>query len=334
MGLWRIGNEINVGATHNYVANYKLVCKFQNTSGYDLTVSRAIVILRDNYAGSKGKVVVYSDNAGSPDALLYVSDEKIGWTVNANVATFSSPFTFTNGSYLWFGVQSDTTMGASCPDLAGGAKYNTDSYADGPTDPFGSASTLNSVYPIWLEGDDGEDTIGRVSVLPQSTSFTNDKEYFDKFTVDEEVSIASIQAYVSSTSETVNGKAAIYSDDGGVPDALVAQSSEITGVSADSWQEFPISATLSAATYWIGIVFDESIDVPYSHFDGFGIRSDESEASAFSDPYHGTDYSFAPDAFDFYLTLGQAAIGIGGSLSFPSAAEISRWCHYFRTVEG
>lgn len=88
------------------------------------------------------KGVVYADSGGAPGALIAVGSEV---TVNSSteqewVSTIS--FTVVIGTTYWIGFhQKDPGTGnfsISRDSVVGGSQTNTDTYSDGPSDPFGT----------------------------------------------------------------------------------------------------------------------------------------------------------------------------------------------------
>ena len=92
------------------------------------------------------KGVVYSDASGKPEALLGVS-EQLAFT-STSVAgwydlPFSTPLKLTAGNY-WIGIITGATLGVAgfrYDSVSGARDYNANSYASGPSNPFGSFST-------------------------------------------------------------------------------------------------------------------------------------------------------------------------------------------------
>jgi hypothetical protein len=94
------------------------------------------------------KGVIYADNAGAPGALLAVSDEiTVNSTTEQNwtgALTGGNQIAITSGTTYWIGwIQQDPGSGffeISRDTTAGLSQTNTDTYADGPTNPFGVPS--------------------------------------------------------------------------------------------------------------------------------------------------------------------------------------------------
>jgi hypothetical protein len=110
-----------------------------------------VQIYYDGNGGTGGtttiKAVIYSDSGDAPSALLGVSDEQI---VNsgddAGFITFSfSPSVAVSPGVYWVGVLRGGTAGVARHRfdlIAGNQGYaNSDSYSDGPDDPFGAATS-------------------------------------------------------------------------------------------------------------------------------------------------------------------------------------------------
>jgi hypothetical protein len=99
------------------------------------------------------KAVVYSDSNGAPGSLLGTSSAV---TINHGAAfawvpfTFSSPVTIAAGP-VWVGYLAGTTTGITqfkYDTSAGAVKYNADTYSDGASNPFGTASTASKPNPF------------------------------------------------------------------------------------------------------------------------------------------------------------------------------------------
>ncbi len=92
------------------------------------------------------KGVIYADSGGAPAALLGVSEqltfngtESAGWYE----LRFSSAVKLSAGNY-WIGVMTGPTSGVAgfrYDSVASSRDYNTNTYASGPTNPFGAVST-------------------------------------------------------------------------------------------------------------------------------------------------------------------------------------------------
>jgi hypothetical protein len=98
--------------------------------------------------------VLYADSGGSPGSLLGTSAERVyastapaGWYD----LTFPVPLNLAAGEY-WIGVLTGATSyvaGLRWDPVAGARAFNTNSYASGPSDPFGSYMTDNEQFSIY-----------------------------------------------------------------------------------------------------------------------------------------------------------------------------------------
>jgi hypothetical protein len=92
------------------------------------------------------KAVIYADSEGSPGALV-ASGTEVTYAGSTNgsgwfVLPLSSPVKLTAGNY-WIGFITGTTtegMGYRYDSVANSRAYNANSYASGPTNPFGAAT--------------------------------------------------------------------------------------------------------------------------------------------------------------------------------------------------
>jgi len=137
--------------------NYKEVSKFSAPAAGTVTkVTGYISGLAGAASGTQAvRAVLYADSNGSPGALLGMSNQV---TVTAGQAwgwvdfNFSTPISIQAGT-VWMGYI------AACCDLtqlrydplANDTRYNVDAggYADGPSNPFGTASTIGFHYSLY-----------------------------------------------------------------------------------------------------------------------------------------------------------------------------------------
>lgn len=107
-------------------------------------------------AGSQNvKAVIYSDAAGAPGVLLATSAQQV--IAHAQAAgwidfTFATPPLLAAGTYwlgLIFDVNSNVSRWAYDNGAANQWAFNSDSYSDGPANPFGTPSYGNVVFSIY-----------------------------------------------------------------------------------------------------------------------------------------------------------------------------------------
>ncbi len=104
----------------------------------------------------KAKMLIYSNNAGAPDALLGTSEEVSvpkGQAGEWIEFPFSSPVKLIAADYHigphYGGDASVLRIGTLTGQTSGSSKHNADTYVGGAADPFGSPTndtTLLSVY--------------------------------------------------------------------------------------------------------------------------------------------------------------------------------------------
>jgi hypothetical protein len=103
------------------------------------------------------KAVIYTDAAGIPDARAAVSQEmRVSGTDPAAWITFAlpSPVSLAPGVY-WLGENTGPSGGVvqqAGDPLATDAAWNRDTYADGPSDPFGASMSYGlerSIYATY-----------------------------------------------------------------------------------------------------------------------------------------------------------------------------------------
>ncbi len=124
----------------------------KRVSRYELPVSGSITKLSIYLAptATSGQQLlrglIYSDSGGTPETLLGASE---ALTFNSTDAagwyelTFPTPLSLAAGNY-WIGVMSGATGGVAgfrYNSVSGSRDYNSNAYASGPSNPFGSVST-------------------------------------------------------------------------------------------------------------------------------------------------------------------------------------------------
>ncbi len=106
------------------------------------------------------KGVVYGDSAGAPGALLGSTEQLTFKSTNAAGwydLTFASALKLSAGNY-WIGVMtgaSASVTGFRYDSVSAARRYNANTYASGPSNPFGSTSTDNeqaSLYATYTPG--------------------------------------------------------------------------------------------------------------------------------------------------------------------------------------
>jgi hypothetical protein len=134
------------GSSDYFIAERKRVNRYAlPVSG---TVSKLSIYLAPR--GTSGKQVlegvIYADSSGAPGALLAVSEQITFASTNAAgwyEMKLSAPLKLSAGNY-WIGVATGATAGITgfrFTSASGSRDYNANSYASGPSNPFGTVTT-------------------------------------------------------------------------------------------------------------------------------------------------------------------------------------------------
>jgi hypothetical protein len=315
MALQNIGNQTVGGSNvQGPIANDKVACRFQNTTGSTITV-KTLTFFCQNFTG-KMKAIIYSDVSSAPSALLATSTEMVNPATGYNTLTFPTPLAVANSAYIWIGVIGDTTSTSGSTSLASGQiDYNANTYTSGPSNPFGAGPTTAAfTYVEWVEGDDGGLTLGRASVdAGTGTVYVANTETADQFTLGGSASYnaTSISVRIGTTSATANCIAGIYSDSSGVPGTLLGTTAQVTGTTTGTWLTltFGTPVTLSPGTYWLAFLSDTTLASPSILSGGQTVTKSRAESLgllATGTSWSGT--SIAPRGLDIYATLTIAGV--------------------------
>ena len=124
------------------------------------------------------KAVIYSDSAGSPDALVATGSE-VTYRGSTNGSgwfdlPFSAPVALAPGTY-WLGFITGTTtegMGYAYDSVANSRAYDTNTFAGGPSNPFGSSTKDSYQASIYATYSPAEATSKPVNQTPPTISGT------------------------------------------------------------------------------------------------------------------------------------------------------------------
>ena len=139
--------KTSVGASSDYFGTERKRVNRYALAGAGAVTKLSIYLEPHGTSGQQVlKGVVYSDNGGAPSALLGAS-QQLTFTSTSSAGwydlTFASPVKLAAGNY-WIGVISGATAGVAgfrYDTVAGSRDYNANSYASGPSDPFGAVTT-------------------------------------------------------------------------------------------------------------------------------------------------------------------------------------------------
>lgn len=156
-----LGNTTDGASIQTQSADRKYAYQAIPSSSGTIIAGKAIVSL-SGVGNSSARLIVYSDNAGSPDALLAVSDDLNNIT---NTTEEQKSFTFTGanqihiteGTPYWIGIHF-SDPGAITPgfqisrsNLSGLVRSSLDTFSDGPSDPFASTTNSNGPLDVYIE---------------------------------------------------------------------------------------------------------------------------------------------------------------------------------------
>jgi len=118
-------------------ANYKIACRFQAPRTESITKIKAYMRLT---TAGQVRAGIYSDSASTPASLLGSSGEvSVGTSFSWVEFTFATPISVTSGSYYWLALIFNQEMEIRADAGATGqTAWNSDTYADGFSDPFGT----------------------------------------------------------------------------------------------------------------------------------------------------------------------------------------------------
>lgn len=139
----------SLGATSKVftAANAKAASKFTLTDSAWL--KQAAFHSQNARPTNAWRFVVYADAAGEPGALVYTSQEILGIVADWNTADLEPWIHLDPGTY-WLGI---ITSGSSFNSLVqtgtGQTRRNPDTYSDGPTATFGTATADAEELPIY-----------------------------------------------------------------------------------------------------------------------------------------------------------------------------------------
>jgi hypothetical protein len=145
-------DTIGANLTGTYTAPAQLGCKF-TASGSD-TFDNVMVWLQAGSVSGDFKVALYSDSAGSPDALLYSSAGSGVLTTTGAWVSCPMSGSVVSGTTYWILVSCDTNF--LMPYDGGGSNQTFDDYTAYPTfnNPYGVSAPDNyyaAVISIYLD---------------------------------------------------------------------------------------------------------------------------------------------------------------------------------------
>jgi iron transport multicopper oxidase len=153
--------KTSVGASSDtFVSERKRVNRYTLTTPGSVTKLSVYLVPTGTAGQQLMKGLIYADSGSAPGALLGVSEQLTFKSTNAAGwydLIFSSPLKLAAGNY-WIGIMTGTTAGVAgfrFDSVAGSRHWNTNAYASGPTNPFGTDTTdaeQTSLYATYTPG--------------------------------------------------------------------------------------------------------------------------------------------------------------------------------------
>ncbi len=121
--------------------------------GTQITMPSAGLITKVQIQFAQAKTVntramIYSDSAGLPGALVAQSGVHTTVVNGLNTYTMLVPYSVVSGTKVWIALHANAKVNWITASSVVGAKFNTDLFADGPSNPFGAASTSFTKAPV------------------------------------------------------------------------------------------------------------------------------------------------------------------------------------------
>lgn len=182
--------KTDVGATDAAFpsANSKSACKFTLSEAGYVTKLTIYYQSAGGHEGGNAKGLIYSvDESGEPDALIAVTEEvAVPYSIFDWVEfPFSSPVYLEAGDY-YLGAHSANRL-VSKAATTGTNRYNSDTYSDGASDPFGSASSSSlqksvyaTYYTTYPPGEGEGKTVATTTVDTGTRLPTQQKVFYAK----------------------------------------------------------------------------------------------------------------------------------------------------------
>ncbi len=153
--------KTSVGASSDvFASERKRVNRYALSTAASLTKLNVYLAPTGTTGQQLLKGLIYGDSSGTPAALLAVSEQLTFKSTNAAgwyELVFASPVKLAAGNY-WIGVITGATAkvaGFRYTSVASSRDYNTNSYASGPSNPFGTVTTdseQTSLYATYTAG--------------------------------------------------------------------------------------------------------------------------------------------------------------------------------------
>jgi hypothetical protein len=245
--------------------NVKAASKYTAVQGSIVKVTAYLSGLGKTTGSENVKAMVYADNgAAAPGSRLGVSNQV---TISAGRAwgwvdfTFATPIQVHPSQTVWMGYISggttDLVQAAMTRPAGNQLLFNSDNYATGPSDPFGTGTWRDKHYSLYATVD--QPTIfGDTAPGSGIDTLSTDLKEASKYTA-VAGKVSTVSAYLSglgATSGSQKVRAIAYADSAGSPGSLLGFSNEVTIGAGRAWGwvdfTFPDGVWVQAGVVWIG----------------------------------------------------------------------------------
>jgi hypothetical protein len=320
------GKKTIGGSNLTIPANYKQATKFTLAAATTIT---AILAYGHASAGTiSARALIHADSAGSPGALLATTRETAGIDTTPAWRTFDTPIPINlpAGDY-WLGVIVSASatfyFDAGSTDQTA---FNTDTYADGPANPFGTPTlrqdTEYSIYatrPTFDTWTSFRTTTARCAIARYGANLL-------AFAVDSGTPTQIYKAESSDGGATWGAWALLCTAAGTV--AHIAAASKTNGdtlvvfaVGATAYKIKRVSAAWGAITAWTNTAATIT-GLAAHYFLDFNLVIAGTEATTLHPRIwsciYGDGYSEAPDAWTILRSITEASAGAGVTYSAPA----------------
>jgi hypothetical protein len=155
--LTTLGETIAEGqagsGTSNFPANTVMAQRYAGVSGQVLTASAYL----GSSASGNMRIGLYADDAGEPGALIATTEAKAFTATSSGhweELAFAPPPAIVGGVSYWIACHTSATAGSRGSDGStqnDGRRFKSQSYASGPPDPFGTASSYNNTRGLKMK---------------------------------------------------------------------------------------------------------------------------------------------------------------------------------------
>ena len=257
----------SIGASDDAISSLDhLVCRFQ--CGFDGIIYKLAIYLKDIDPAMDCGFTIYDDSGSAPNNLLMFTNRITlpaidGWYI----AELIQPIEVSYGINYWLGFYGSGNVTLTYDTtLVEEYRVISDPWGGAPINPWSGGSNVNRKYSMYASSQPiDKKWIGYKGIGTIATQYIygpgQDETALTKIIAIEDLTIDTIGAYTSTGFGVGQySRGVIYSDNGGSPGTLLAQTDPFEGTGAD---EFKMTAALQSplnitngVSYWIGFQTD------------------------------------------------------------------------------